>query len=169
MVCVVLGMLLMCCILALLMYTANCFFMMGNYVALDGQSRNAADVMGREIRDSSALLAFGTNSPAYLQFTNATSGSTVTFTYYTSNGTLVFAKTGQAAQTLLTNCNYWTFSLFNRAPSISSTNITFYAATNSTVCKLVDLSWECSRQVRGSKINTESVQTAQIMLRNKVN
>jgi hypothetical protein len=30
----------------------------------------------------------------------------------------------------------------------------------------VDVSWKCSRQILGEKVNTESVQTAKIVMRN---
>ncbi len=49
----------------------------------------------------------------------------------------------------------------------------FYPATNSSgvydpsICKLINMSWKCSRTILGSKMNTESVQTAQVVLRNK--
>jgi len=36
-------------------------------------------------------------------------------------------------------------------------------------CKLINMTWKCSRTIFGSKRNTESIQTAQIVLRNKVN
>lgn len=165
---------LMASIVALGMYSTRTFNMVGNYVDLDAQSRHAADILGREIRDSSALLAFSTNNPAYLKLTNDTAGAVVTIKYDKSTGTLVMTKTGQTSQTLLTDCDSWTFSLFDRHPDITATNITFYAATNGagqldpSFCKVIDLSWECSRTIFGAKMNTESVQTAQIVLRNKI-
>lgn len=161
-------------VVALGMYSTRTFNMVGNYVDLDAQSRHAADILGREIRDSSALLAFSTNNPAYLKLTNDTAGVVVTIKYDKNTGTLVMTKTGQTSQTLLTDCNSWTFSLFDRHPAITPTNITFYAATNGagkldpSFCKVIDLSWECSRTIFGAKFNTESVQTAQIVLRNKI-
>ena len=32
--------------------------------------------------------------------------------------------------------------------------------------KLIDVSWKCSRKIMGEKLNTESVQTAKIVIRN---
>jgi hypothetical protein len=31
---------------------------------------------------------------------------------------------------------------------------------------MIDVSWKCSREILGAKINTESVQTAKIVIRN---
>ena len=43
----------------------------------------------------------------------------------------------------------------------------FYSASNNpAICKLVSVSWRCSRTILGQKVNTESVQTAKIVIRN---
>lgn len=165
-------------IVALGMYASRSFNMIGNYTDLDAQSRNAADVLGREIRDASSLVAFSTNSPAYLQLKNNTTGQTIIIIYNSSSSKLVMFKTGGTTtttwQTLLTDCNDWTFSLYNRHPDITADDIGFYPATNSlgqldpSFCKVINMSWKCSRTIFGSPFNTESVQTAQIVLRNKM-
>ncbi len=149
---------------------------MGNYISLDRKSRNTLDVLSREIRNATGVVAFNTNLPArWLTLTNASQATAVTLTYDSNARTLVMTKTGQAAQTYLTECERWDFGLFSRAPLLSTNNITFYSATNTTgvmdvtLCKLISMSWKCSRTVLGSKFNTESVQTAQIVMRNKVN
>jgi hypothetical protein len=51
--------------------------------------------------------------------------------------------------------------------------VLYYPATNGTgvldvnLCKLINLSWKCSRTIFAQKVNTESVQAAQIVLRSK--
>jgi hypothetical protein len=156
----------------LTIYGARTFAAMGNYVDLDDQSRNAVDVIGREVRDASAVISpWSTN---LVTLTNATAGTTCTLTYDPNARTLVFQKTGQPAQTLLYQCDSWSYSMYDRAPSITSSNITFHSATNGagqldpTFCKLINMTWKCSRTMLGAKLTTESVQTAQIVLRNKV-
>ena len=156
-------------------YSGTSFAAMGNYADLDRKSRNAVDVLSKEIRNSSALIAVSTNNPKSLTFTNATTAKKMVLTYDSSARTLTFAKTGQTTQTILTQCDQWTFALYSKAPYLTSTNILFYGATNGTgatdvtVCKLINMTWKCSRTIFGSKRNTESIQTAQIVLRNKVN
>lgn len=155
-------------------YAGTSFAAMGNYADLDRNSRNAVDILSREIRDASALVSFSTNSPKSLTFTNATTATKFTITYDSGNRVLNFAKTGQTTYALLTQCDQWDFALYNRSPLITSTNITFYGATNTsgvldpTVCKLVNMTWKCSRTIFGSKRNTETIQTAELVLRNKV-
>jgi Prokaryotic N-terminal methylation motif len=172
------GSLVLASVAALTIYTSRSFVVMGNYEDLEIKSRNAVDAIGREIRDSSALLAFQTNLPiSSLTLTNALAAYSAVITYNSTNRTLVLQKTGQPAQTLLTQCDQWNFALYDRAPITNSfsTNILFYSATNSlgqldpTFCKLINMSWSCSRQILSVKLTTESVQTAEVVLRNKVN
>jgi hypothetical protein len=72
----------------------------------------------------------------------------------------------------LTECDRWDFELYQRTPKSGGTYV-FYPATNIagaydlSICKLIDMTWKCSRTILGSKANTESVQTAQVVLRNK--
>lgn len=152
------------------------FAAMGNYVNLADQNRNAMDVIGREVRDSNALVAFSTNNPSYLELSNSISGTITTLSFDINSNTLTMSKTGQTNRTLLTLCEYWTFSLYNRAPLITSNGISFYSSTNyltgqidPTRTKVINLTWKCTRYVLGTQLNSQSVQTAQVMLRNKVN
>lgn len=169
MVAMALGSIVMTMVGALSVYSARTFAAMGNYTDLDLHSRNALDVIGQELRQADAVVASGTNLPVmYVTLTNTAAATRLKLTWDSDARTLVFEKTGQPAQTCLTECDRWNFLLYNRAPNISSTNISFNAATNLAGCKLISMSWKCSRTILGSKVNTESVQTAQIVLRNKI-
>ena len=55
------------------------------------------------------------------------------------------------------------FSLYQRNPI----NGTYdqYPTANPDTCKLVQLSWICSRNILGKKANTESVQSAKVVIR----
>jgi len=156
-------------------YSGTSFAAVGNYSDLDRKSRAALDLLGREIRNSSALVAYSTTNPKFLTFTNNTTRKKITITYDSTARTLSLAKTGQTTQILLTSCDQWDYSLFGKYPVLTATNITFNGATNGAgtidvnYCKLINMTWKCSRTIFGSKRNTESIQTAQIVLRNKVN
>jgi hypothetical protein len=73
----------------------------------------------------------------------------------------------------LTECDAWNFALYQRTPYVTTTNVLYYPATNDAgvfdvnLCKLINLSWKCSRTIFAQKVNTESVQAAQIVLRSK--
>ncbi len=140
------------------LFTARSFVAMGNYADLDRYSRNALDIMSSDIRQARMLTNF---SPTRLDFTNL-DGST--FSYYSNANTLKRVY-GGITTVLLTNLDYLSFNISQRNPS---NNFTFYPVASGQVklTKLVDVSWRCSRQILGQKVNTESVQTAKIVIRN---
>ncbi len=86
----------------------------------------------------------------------------LTFVYDSGARTLTKQK-GGASTVLLQQCDYLNFDISQRNPS---SNFTFVATANLLEVKLIDVSWRCSRQIMGSKVNTESVQTAKIVIRN---
>jgi type II secretory pathway component PulJ len=174
MVATAVGSLVLAAVSSLTMYAAKATTAMVNYTDLDSKSRYALDVISREIRQSSAVLAFQTNLPLKtLTLTNAAQGAAITLTYDSNARTVVMSKTGQADLTALTECDRWDFSLYQRTPYITPTNVLYYPATNTagmltvSTCKLINLSWKCSRAIFAQKVNTESVQAAQIVLRSK--
>ena len=67
------------------------------------------------------------------------------------------------AEPLLIECDYLHFGIFQRNP-VGGTYDQYPAATPAT-CKLVQLRWLCSRDLIHSKFNTESVQSAKIVIR----
>ena len=175
-VAVALGTLLMAVIIIMNMFGLRSFAALGNYADMDRNSQIALDTITREIRQCTALVSFtNTSSIAYLNFTNAFQNYAFSITYDPNARTLSLAKSGQFAEINLTECDSWSFNLYQRTPLITSTNMSFYLATNAngvmdpTFCKLVNMTWKCSRTILGAKANTESVQTAQIVLRDKGN
>jgi prepilin-type N-terminal cleavage/methylation domain-containing protein len=169
-----LGSLVLATVASLSVYGARSSMAIANYTDLDSKSRYALDVIGREIRQATAVTGFQTNATgSYLTLTNAQEGAAVTLTYDPVARTLVMAKTGATPLTALTQCDNWSFSLYQRTPYGFPTNLVFYPATNTagaldlSICKVINMNWKCSRQILQQKINTESVQTAQIVLRNK--
>jgi hypothetical protein len=147
-------------IAAFTVYTARSFVALGNYADLDQASRNSLDVLTRDIRESSALTGF---SPNQLTLT-AEDNQPLVYQYNPSTSTLTRRK-GSEVTVLLEQCDYLKFSVFQRSPS---NNFMFYPVQSNRwdLAKLVDVSWICSRKILGAKVNTESVQTAKIVMRN---
>ena len=161
-------------VLSLTFYGARSSIALNNYTDLDTKSRYALDIISRELRDATAVTDFQTNGTInWLTVTNSVQGATVTFTYNSNQRTVTMAKTGQQTLTPLTECDRWSIGLYQRTPWVTPTNVIFYPATNNmgaldkSLCKLVSLSWKCSRTIMAQKVNTESVQAAQIVLRSK--
>lgn len=165
-----LGTLLLSGVMILYINGIRSFVAMGNYQNLDAKSCNTLDVLSREIRNSTVLLSYVPSQSLTLSNASARNGlgQINVIKYDPTARTLVLKRTGQSDLTNLTECDRWSFAIYNRVPITSSTNISFNAATNAADCKLINMSWKCSRTVLGTKLNTESVQTAQIVLRNKI-
>src|SRR6266850_6743116 len=97
-------------------YSARSFAALSNYVELDNFSRNALDQMSREIRQADSLVS-GSDQQMVFQATNPTNGSVynVTFTY--DPGTRKLTRThGAQTTTLLKECDFLKFSLYQRNP-----------------------------------------------------
>lgn len=164
-----LGGVLLMVVAALAVYGARSFVALGNYADLDARSRQALDVISREFRHATAVVAVQTNLPTkYITLTNVNSGASVRLAFDSDQRTLVLQRMGQPDQTLLTECDRYDFIMYNRVPNVSSGSITFNPAASLDACKLINMSWKCSRTILGQRVNTESVQTAQVVLRNKV-
>jgi type II secretory pathway pseudopilin PulG len=139
-------------------YSARSFSALSNYVELDAASRAALDSMTQEIRQANYMASW---SPTQLVF-NVPSG-TLTYTYDPRQRTLTRSMTDQRDKVLLTECDFLQFSIFQRSP-IGGSFESFGVATPGT-CKVVQLHWVCSRKLLGEKVNTESVQSAKIVIR----
>ena len=138
---------------------------LGNYATLCNQSRESLDYMSREVREATQLIGANTNLPVKsFTLTNAYKGILITYKWDSTAGTLTCDKTGETTRTNLTGCDQWNFSFYQRSPS---NNWTFFPTTNQALCKLINMSWKCSRKILGRKMNTEEVMTAQVVLRNK--
>jgi hypothetical protein len=168
-VAVGLGTLILAVAASLSVYSTRTFSAMSNYVDLDMHSRNALDIISREVRQATAVIDRQTNAGvSYITLTNTDTMTSFTIAWVPDSAIVSVQKTGQPRQIVLTGCDNWNVSLYNRAPNLSPNNLSFNAAADLASCKLINMSWRCSRTILGSKINTESVQTAQIVLRNKV-
>lgn len=169
------GSLVLSAVMALSLYGSRSFVAMGNYVELDRYSRNAIDNMSQEIRQATALVSFSTNMPKRLTFTvpKDTGNYTVAYRWVSDSSGSKIVRTQDGNSTdLLIGCDRWDFRLCQRNPIPNTTN-EFYPATNLSgvldpkICKLIDMTWKCSRTILDKKVNTEIMQTTQIVLRNQ--
>jgi prepilin-type N-terminal cleavage/methylation domain-containing protein len=153
-------------LLSFTVYAAKSFVAVENYVDLEQKSQNALDTMTRDIRETQCLTNYTTrvlssgqtvtNSLVFADF----DGQPLTFAF--TNNTLMRLK-GTERTMLLTNVDYLTFQVFQRNPVAGQWEQ--YPAGDIATCKLISVSWICSRSILGSRMNTESVQTAKIVIR----
>ncbi len=152
------GSVVMAAVASLSFYTARSMAAMSNYADLDRQSRNALDQMTLKIRSASRLTSFNTTNVTFLY-----NGQTLTYSY--SSGTKRLTETlGTQASVLLEDCNQLQFSMFQR--NVISNSFNQYTTTTTNDAKSIIVTWTCSRSLLGNLINSESVQSARIVIRN---
>ena len=164
MVAMGIGTMLLAAMAAFAVFTSRSFVATGNYADLDRASRATLDTLTRDVRQARSMTSYKTNQIVLKDHDN----NSLTYTWDASAGTLS-RKDANSTVVLLQQCDYLNFGISQRNPS---NDFTFYPAVNSSgqldpsMAKLVDVSWRCSRKILGKKVNTESVQTAKIVIRN---
>lgn len=129
-----------------------------NYNDLNSHSRNTLDTMSQDLRNTAVVTSL---SATQVKVTNSITGDLISYSWDGSNN-LVRLVNGSPT-IMLRGCDTLTFSGFQRNPT---NNFQFVPAHSAAETKLISVSWRCSRQILGAKLNTESVQTAQICIRN---
>jgi Tfp pilus assembly protein PilW len=156
-------------VMALAFYTARSFAAFTNYVDLDVNSRNALDVMSTEIRQADLLTA-ATSTSLTFQTTDPNTGAqhVLKYAYDSTRKELTRVLDGGQPDVLLTECSFLQFGTFQRNTTPSLDNA-FVPVTTSqaNLCKVVQLTWICSRKILGKSVNTESVQSAKVVIRKK--
>jgi prepilin-type N-terminal cleavage/methylation domain-containing protein len=146
-------------------YNARSCAALANYVDLDMASRHALDLMTKEIRQANRLTSFSSTNLTF-EMIDATTGTTNTLAYvYNSSAATLSRQYGGRSTVLLKQLspNTLTFSIFQRNPVGGA--VDQYSTTNASLCKVVQLSWVCSRPLLASLINSESVQSAKVVIR----
>jgi prepilin-type N-terminal cleavage/methylation domain-containing protein len=156
---------IMSVLISFTVYAAKSMAAMTNYVDLEQKSQNALDTMTADIRATKFLVSYNTKQHDGMTITNAVTfkdsdDQNLTFNY--TDNVLLRQKGGQST-VLLTNVDYLSFQIFKRNPVPNTYEQ--YPTSDVTNCKLVSVSWICSRTIMGSRLNTESVQTAKIVIR----
>jgi prepilin-type N-terminal cleavage/methylation domain-containing protein len=166
------GTLVLAAIMALSLFSARSFAALSNYVDLDMKSRNALDKMTREIRQANTLTSFSSTQLAFVGTDPVTSNSyTLTYTWDSANPTnktLTRTKSPGDTEVLLSGCDTLSWSMFQR--NLTNDGTYDYApqpTTNVNECKLLRLTWVCSRRILGKTANTESVQSSEVVIRKK--
>lgn len=162
----------------LVFFSGRSYAALANYVDLDNRSRGALDRMSKEIRQVDGVIDSGTtNLPSGQMVTNRlvlsgteTNGSvyTLTYEYSPTTETLVRTKEGGSfpgTSTLLTGCNYLNFGLFQRVPKTNSFDQ--FEAADLATCKVVQLDWVCARRIFNKTANTETIESAKVVIRKK--
>jgi hypothetical protein len=156
-------------VMSLAFYTARSFAAISNYVDLDVKSRAALDRMTTEIRQADKLTD-ATDKSLKFQTTDPATGGIHTLEYiYNPTAKTVTRKFDAQSSVLLTQCTFWTNSLCQRNVTNATFGNAFQALPTSRwdECKVIQLTWVCARNILGKTANTESVQSAHVVIRKK--
>jgi len=155
-----LGLVVLAAVLSFFLFSTRSFAAMTNYLDLQQKTQIALDQMSREIRQVARLTACSSNSLTFQDY----DGGTLQYAWNSQSKTLTRTK-GTTTKTFLTGCDSLQFSMFQRTPS----NDTFlpYSTTTVSTAKLIELQWNCSRTILGTKANTETMQSAKVVIRRK--
>ena len=140
-------------------FSTRTFAAMNNYTEMNQLSQMALDKMSKDIRQARQLTSYSTNSLAF----SDVNGNSLQFTYNPGARTLVRVGGGQTT-TYLTQCDALQFWIYQRTPI--SNSFECYDPAYVTNARVIQVTWNCSRQIRGTKATTESVESATITLRN---
>jgi Tfp pilus assembly protein PilW len=153
------GSLLLLGMVMLGVYTTRSFAALGNYMELDKNSRNTLDRMTQIIRESDGILDWSNH-----QITVSYHTQPLSFTYSPSSKKLMMTETNGTQRTLLNGCDFLDFQIFQRT-SMAGVYDQYPITADEAVAKIVQISWVCSRSLIGNLINSESVQSAKIVIR----
>ena len=172
MVAMAIGSIVLVVVAVLVIFAARSFAALTNYQALDEASSFTADNMSKEVREATKVVSFQSQGNSrWIVFANTNASPAYTFRYdwTAASRELTRQRSFEASPTvLLKGCDRWDFTFQQRTPLAGpgygfSTNM-----INQDECKLVTMTWKCSRSINSTKLlNTETVQTAQIVLRNQ--
>ena len=161
MVAVMVTALLLLTLFIFMMTSTRSFTTMYNYVELDDANRIAMDQLTRDVRQCNRVMTCTSNQ---LVLEDA-DGISLSYTYDAVKGEVTRLKgtNGAPAKVVLTGCDRLNFQICQRNVMTQSYDV--YPAATPDTAKVINVSWLCSRKIFGRKENTESVQTARIVIR----
>lgn len=146
-------------LVSIAIFSSRSFAAYANYVELNDANRLAMDTITRDLRECLRVTAASTNSLTL----EDSDGALIFYTHNSTAKTVMRRKGTAEAKVILSGCDGLRFRLLQRNP-INGTYDVYPTATPATT-KVVDVAWNCSREILGVKANTENVQTARIVIR----
>jgi hypothetical protein len=136
---------------------------MASYPNLNNQSQGASSLIAQDVRRASSVES-ASSDQIVLSVRLAEGIGTVAYTYDAVRHTLTRTD-GRTTQTLLSDVDCFAFSLFQRPAADAAFNTLAPATTPNA--KIVACHWSCSRKLAGAKLDSETVQIAPMVLRNR--
>ena len=139
-------------------FSARSFVEMADYADMNQDSQMALDKMFKDIRQTKVLTSYSSNELDFLDL----SGNPLTFVY---TNHLLSRISGNQTTVLLSNCNSLEFWAYQH--TMISNTFDCYTEAVPANARVIQVTWSCSRRILGNpKATTESIQSAQIVMRN---
>ena len=117
------------------------------------------DQLTRDVRQANGVIGF---TPSSLTLEDADRLS-LSYTYDPIARTLTRTKQSEPPTILLRECDRPSFVIGQRKPLANTMDV--YTNATPATAKVVNVGWSCSRKILGVQQNTESVQSARIVIR----
>jgi hypothetical protein len=157
------AMLLFLGVIAFTMFCSRSFAALYNYVELDDVNRVAIDQITRDVRQANRVAYFAPDGKSLTLQDGDAAGTAITYVYNANSRTLTRTR-GVETTVVLRECDSLAFWIGQRNTDVGGYDV-FPVATTLETAKVVNVRWVCSRSLFGHKANTESVQTARIVIR----
>jgi hypothetical protein len=142
-------------------FASQSFAAVFNFVDLADNSKRALDHLSKEIRNAKTVMSC---SATNLTLIDADDSQLV---FYYSNGSKSLIKSiGGTNTTLLSGCETFHFSIFQR-PAVTAPYNAFPVASATNTTKVVQIQWTCSRLLKGDVKNIEEQIAAKVVVRNQ--
>jgi Tfp pilus assembly protein PilW len=128
-----------------------------HYVEMATDSQTAADQLTRDARRANRVTNIGANS---LTFEDS-DGGTLSYDYSNSNHTLTRTKNGSSL-VLLRGCDAFTLTPGRRNPTGAFED---FPAAPAAECKVISVTWQCSRLILGRLRTSQHLVSAKIVIR----
>lgn len=156
------GSLVLVALMSFSAFSGRSFAALANYTELEANSRKALDMLSRDLRRATTLTSFTSKRMAMVDG----AGVSTVYEFNTTDKKLTRTVAGGTTEDLLTGVEWSQFRIFQRTP-VGGAYEQFDASSGVLTAKVVQIDWICARSILGTRQNTESVQSAKIVLRQK--
>src|SRR5213075_3189566 len=120
-------------------YSSRSFAAQLSYSDMDQASQRSLDTLTQNIRQCKSLTNFSTTRIVLVDYDDQL------VTFHFNGNKLTRTKGAGQPRTLLKDCQSGQFAMYQRTPI--SGGFDYYATTDPNTCKLVEISWVCSRKL----------------------
>jgi hypothetical protein len=145
------------------MFCSRSFAALYNYVDLDDVNRVAIDRITRDVRQANRVSYFNSNGRSLTLEDGDAARTAISYVYDPTSRTLTRTR-GTETSVILKECDSLAFWIGQRNTVLGGYDV-FPVAMTLDTAKVINVKWVCSRSLFGQKENTESVQTARIVIR----